>query len=188
MDTVDEAVRTLSSDPEWKVLAGGHSLLPLMRLRLAQPPGLVDVSRIEELKYVREDGDRLAIGALTRHHDVATSDTLRELCPIVAHAAGQIGDPQVRHVGTIGGSVALGYDARVGGAPLLVHQTASTAGGDLAYDFTMLGARKGIAIRGSLTGDGEAVTASLAFPDAVPLTGRASSKTAGAFLFQRRHG
>ena len=77
-------------------------------------------------------------------------------------------------------SVALGYDATRSTAPLLVHQSASTAGGDLAYDFTLLGARKGIAMRGSLTGGGEAISASLAFPDAVPLTGRASSNTAGA--------
>ncbi len=77
-----------------------------MRLRLARPSLLVDISRIADLKYVREDGDRIAIGALTRHHDVANSEVLQELCPIVSHAAGEIGDPQVRHVGTIGGSVA----------------------------------------------------------------------------------
>ncbi len=77
-------------------------------------------------------------------------------------------------------SVALGYDASRSTAPLLVHQSASTAGGDLAYDFTLLGAQTGIAMRGTLSGDGKATSASLAFPDAVPLTGRASSSTAGA--------
>jgi carbon-monoxide dehydrogenase medium subunit len=106
VDSVEEAVRTLSSDPEWKVLAGGHSLLPLMRLRLARPAGLVDITRIGELSYLREDGDRIAIGALTRHHDVANSELLQQQCPILPYAASKIGDPQVRHVGTIGGSVA----------------------------------------------------------------------------------
>jgi len=106
VDTVDEAIQALSDGPDPKLLAGGHSLLPLMKLRLARPSLLVDISRLQDLKYVKEDGDRVAIGALTRHHDVANSEVLQELCPIVSYAAGEIGDPQVRHVGTIGGSVA----------------------------------------------------------------------------------
>ena len=106
VDTVDEAIQALSVGPDAKLLAGGHSLLPLMKLRLARPSLLVDISRLQDLKYVKEDGDRVAIGALTRHHDVANSEVLQELCPIVSYAAGEIGDPQVRHVGTIGGSVA----------------------------------------------------------------------------------
>jgi len=105
-DSVDEAIEALGADQEAKLLAGGHSLLPLMRLRLARPSVLVDISRISDLKYVREDGDDIAIGALTRHHDVANSGVLQQLCPIVSNAAGEIGYPQVRHVGTIGGSVA----------------------------------------------------------------------------------
>lgn len=105
-ESVDDAIRALSENPEAKLLAGGHSLLPLMRVRLARPSMLVDISRMQDLKYVREDGDRVAIGALTRHHDVAGSEVLQQLCPIVAFAAGEIGDPQVRHVGTIGGSIA----------------------------------------------------------------------------------
>lgn len=105
-DTVGEAIGMLSDDADAKILAGGHSLLPLMRLRLARPSTLVDISRIQDLKYVREDGDHVAIGALTRHHDVANSEVLQGLCPIVSYAAGEIGDPQVRHVGTIGGSIA----------------------------------------------------------------------------------
>jgi aerobic carbon-monoxide dehydrogenase medium subunit len=104
--TVDEAIQALSDGTDAKLLAGGHSLLPLMKLRLARPSLLVDISRLQDLKYVKEDGDRVAIGALTRHHDVANSEVLQELCPIVSYAAGEIGDPQVRHVGTIGGSVA----------------------------------------------------------------------------------
>jgi len=106
VDSVDEAIQALSDGPDAKLLAGGHSLLPLMKVRLARPSLLVDISRLEDLKYVKHDGDRVAIGALTRHHDVANSEVLQELCPIVSYAAGEIGDPQVRHVGTIGGSVA----------------------------------------------------------------------------------
>jgi carbon-monoxide dehydrogenase medium subunit len=103
---VDHAIQILTDNPDAKLLAGGHSLLPLMRLRLARPSLLVDISRIRDLSYIREDGDEIAIGALTRHHDVANSELLQQACPIVAYAAGQIGDPQVRHVGTIGGSCA----------------------------------------------------------------------------------
>jgi len=109
--SVDEAIGLLSDNADAKIIAGGHSLLPLMRLRLARPAMLVDVSRIGDLRYVREDGDHVAIGALTRHHDVANSEALQELCPIVAYTASEIGDPQVRHVGTIGGSCAHGDPA-----------------------------------------------------------------------------
>lgn len=104
--TVAEAIGMLGSDADAKALAGGHSLLPLMRLRLARPSLLVDIARIEGLSYVRSEGGEIAIGALTRHHDVAASAELRTSCPILADTAAQIGDPQVRHVGTIGGSVA----------------------------------------------------------------------------------
>jgi carbon-monoxide dehydrogenase medium subunit len=105
-DSLEEAIGLLSSDADAKILAGGHSLLPLMKLRLARPSALVDIGRLRDLSYVREDGDVVAIGALTRHHDVATSELLQRACPIVPFAASQIGDPQVRHVGTIGGSCA----------------------------------------------------------------------------------
>ena len=110
--SVDEAISLLASaGDDAKLLAGGHSLLPAMKLRLARPSTLVDIGRLRDLSYVREDGDSVAIGALTRHHDVSGSDALHELCPIVSYAAGQIGDPQVRHMGTIGGSVAHGDPA-----------------------------------------------------------------------------
>ena len=105
-ESIDHAIELLSSNEDAKILAGGHSLLPLMKLRLARPSLLVDIGRVGDLSYVRQDGDMVAIGALTRHHDVANSEALQSLCPIVAHTAGEIGDPQVRHVGTIGGSVA----------------------------------------------------------------------------------
>ena len=105
-ESVDHAIELLSSNEDAKILAGGHSLLPLMRLRLARPSMLVDIGRVPDLSGIRADGDSVVIGALTRHHDVANSEVLQELCPIVAHTAGEIGDPQVRHMGTIGGSVA----------------------------------------------------------------------------------
>lgn len=91
---------------EAKLLAGGHSLLPMMKLRLAQPTVLIDIGRIDDLSYIRDGGDHIAIGALTRHMDVETSEVLREHAPLLAHAAGHVGDPQVRHRGTIGGSIA----------------------------------------------------------------------------------
>jgi aerobic carbon-monoxide dehydrogenase medium subunit len=94
-----------------KLLAGGQSLLSLMKLRLAFPTVLVDIGRLDELAYVRDDGDRIAIGALTTHDAVHRSELLQEACPLLAHAAGEVGDPQVRHVGTIGGSVAHGDPA-----------------------------------------------------------------------------
>ena len=104
--SVEEAVELLGSDADAKLLAGGHSLIPLLRLRVVRPSLLVDVGRLDDLRYVRDDGDRLAIGALTRHAQLASNAVLASRCTVVAEAAGQIGDPQVRHRGTIGGSVA----------------------------------------------------------------------------------
>jgi carbon-monoxide dehydrogenase medium subunit len=109
--SVEEAIELLGSREDAKLLAGGHSLIPAMKLRIARPGTLVDIGRVDGLSYVREDGDAIAIGALTRHHDVAASDLLRERCPIVPGAAAEIGDPQVRHRGTIGGSVSHGDPA-----------------------------------------------------------------------------
>ncbi len=109
--SVDEAVKLLGQSDDSKLLAGGHSLLPLMRLRFARPELLVDIGRLSDLSYVRDAGDMVAIGALTRHHNVAASELLRGECAIVAETAAQIGDPQVRHRGTIGGSVAHGDPA-----------------------------------------------------------------------------
>jgi aerobic carbon-monoxide dehydrogenase medium subunit len=107
----DHAIELLGKREDAKLLAGGHSLLPAMKLRIARPALLVDVGRIADLSYVREEGDTIAIGALTRHKDVAESPVLREHCAIVAHTAGGVGDPQVRHRGTIGGSLAHGDPA-----------------------------------------------------------------------------
>ena len=91
---------------EAKFLAGGHSLLPLMKLRLAQPSVLVDIGRLSDLSYIRDAGDHIAIGAMTRHMDVEKSPLLIQHIPLLAHAASHVGDPQVRHRGTIGGSIA----------------------------------------------------------------------------------
>jgi aerobic carbon-monoxide dehydrogenase medium subunit len=105
--SAEEAIALIGEHgDEAKFLAGGHSLLPLMKLRLAQPAVLVDIGRVSDLSYIRDAGDHVAIGALTRHMDVETSDLLREHVPLLAHAAGHVGDPQVRHRGTIGGSIA----------------------------------------------------------------------------------
>jgi carbon-monoxide dehydrogenase medium subunit len=89
-----------------KFLAGGHSLVPLMKLRLSEPGTLIDIARIPELSGIREKSGRIEIGSATTHHLVATSSLLRERCPVVADAAATIGDPQVRNRGTIGGSLA----------------------------------------------------------------------------------
>ncbi len=91
---------------EAKLLAGGHSLLPMMKLRLAYPSVLVDIGRISDLNYVRDAGDHLAIGALTKHRAIETDPLVIEHAPLLAHATSQVGDPQVRHRGTLGGSLA----------------------------------------------------------------------------------
>jgi carbon-monoxide dehydrogenase medium subunit len=110
-DSVEAAIQALGSSGEAKLLAGGHSLIPLLRLRFARPTLVVDIGRIPDLAYVRASGDRIEIGALTRHHDLANDPVLKTHCSILAAAAGLIGDPQVRHRGTIGGSVAHGDPA-----------------------------------------------------------------------------
>lgn len=105
--SLDEALDLLGQHgDDAKVLAGGHSLIPLMKMRLAAPEVLVDLGGLDELRYVRLAGDTIQIGALTRYHDLQHDDVLREHAPLLAHAAGVVGDPQIRHRGTIGGSVA----------------------------------------------------------------------------------
>jgi aerobic carbon-monoxide dehydrogenase medium subunit len=110
-ESQEDAISLLGTREGAKLLAGGHSLLPAMRLRLSRPSLLVDIGRLGELSYVRDDGEHIAIGALTRHQDVRDASLLHEHCPIVAHTAGLIGDPQVRHRGTIGGTLAYGDPA-----------------------------------------------------------------------------
>jgi carbon-monoxide dehydrogenase medium subunit len=105
--SVDDALAKLTAaSGSGKLLAGGHSLIPLMKLRLSEPQVLIDIARIPELSGIREKDGRIEIGALTVHHAVASSPLIRELCPVVAEAAYAIGDPQVRNRGTLGGSLA----------------------------------------------------------------------------------
>jgi carbon-monoxide dehydrogenase medium subunit len=103
-----------------KYLAGGHSLLPLMKLRLAAPEVIIDLGDLRDLSYITDAGSHVAIGALTRHHDIEHSDVIAGAVPLLAHAAGQVGDPQIRHRGTIGGSLAHGDPASDLPAVLLV--------------------------------------------------------------------
>jgi carbon-monoxide dehydrogenase medium subunit len=110
-ESFDHAVELLGKDEDAKLLAGGHSLIPLMKLRFARPSLLVDIGRIGDAAYVKDAGDRLAIGALTTHADLVRDPLLQEHSPLVPQAAAEIGDPQVRHRGTIGGSLAHGDPA-----------------------------------------------------------------------------
>lgn len=105
--SLDDALTRLQAAGDGaKILAGGHSLIPLMKLRLSEPQALIDIGRIAELRGIDERDGRIAIGAATVHHEVATSPLLQSRCPAIAEAAASIGDPQVRNRGTIGGSVA----------------------------------------------------------------------------------
>jgi carbon-monoxide dehydrogenase medium subunit len=105
--SAEEAIAAIGEHgDEAKFLAGGHSLIPLMKLRLAQPTVLIDIGRVTDLSYIRDGGDHVAIGALTRHMDIENSDLLQADVPLLAHAAHHVGDPQVRHRGTLGGTIA----------------------------------------------------------------------------------
>lgn len=107
--TLPEAVKLLAEfGDDARPLAGGHSLIPMMKLRLAQPAHLVDIGRLAELKGVREDGSELVIGAMTSQHDLLGSALARKACPILAEAGALIADPQVRYCGTVGGNLANG--------------------------------------------------------------------------------
>lgn len=117
--SVDEAVALLGSDEDAKLLAGGHSLIPTMRLRFSRPSLLVDIGRLHDLRYVRDQGDRIAIGALTRHAELVRDPVLAQHCALIGATAALIGDPQIRHRGTIGGSIAHGDPASDLGTVLL---------------------------------------------------------------------
>jgi len=104
--SVRQAVNMLAKDPEAKLLAGGHSLLPVMKLRLAKPSALVDIGRVEGLNTIELKGRSIVIGAMARHVEVANSPVVKEALPVLAEVAGMIGDPAVRHRGTLGGSLA----------------------------------------------------------------------------------
>lgn len=104
-ESVSEALRLLSTKEDSRVLAGGQSLIPMMKLRLSGPAHLVDLGRIAELNYIAETNGSIRLGAMSTHHQVETSETLRHKCPLLADVAGRIGDVQVRNLGTIGGSL-----------------------------------------------------------------------------------
>ena len=111
-ESVDHAIELLGQyGEEANLLAGGHSLIPLMRLRLAVPTALIDIGRLDDLHYVREEGDQLAIGALTHHREILNNELLNEHCGILGYTAGLLGDPSVQHRGTIGGTLAHGDPA-----------------------------------------------------------------------------
>lgn len=105
-NSVDEALQLLAQHEDAKLMAGGHSLIPMMKLRLAQPTTVIDIGRIEGLRGVSVGEQTVTIGALTRHTDLASSAELREHAPVIAEAAAEIGDTQVRNRGTIGGNIA----------------------------------------------------------------------------------
>ncbi|MGI9621633.1 MAG: FAD binding domain-containing protein [Acidimicrobiales bacterium] len=110
--SAEEAIAALEEHgDEAKLIAGGHSLIPLMRFRLATPAYLVDIGRLDDLKYVRDAGDHLAIGALTRHRDIETNQDVHVKAGLLAEATANVGDNQVRHRGTIGGAIAHGDPA-----------------------------------------------------------------------------
>ncbi|MGE0564628.1 MAG: xanthine dehydrogenase family protein subunit M [Pseudolabrys sp.] len=104
--TVRQAANLLGKNPEGKILAGGHSLLPVMKQRLAQPSALIDLSKVEGLNTIEQKGRSISIGATATHFEVANSPVVKEALPALAALAGGIGDPAVRHRGTIGGSIA----------------------------------------------------------------------------------
>ena len=111
-ESVDHAIELLGQHGEdAHLLAGGHSLIPLMRLRLAAPTALIDLGGLDDLRYVREEDDYLAIGAMTRHRELHYNELVNEHCGILSYAAGLLGDPSVQHRGTIGGVLAHGDPA-----------------------------------------------------------------------------
>lgn len=127
--SLEHALELLERHPGAKVLAGGQSLVPLMKLRFASPERLVDIGAVRELSYVRKDDGHIAIGALTRHAELASNDVIAGAAPLFGEAAGQVGDPQVRRWGTIGGSLCHADPAADLGAVALAHDALLVAAG-----------------------------------------------------------
>lgn len=156
--SIAEAHQLLRRHPGAKVVAGGHSLIPLLKMRLTAPPALVDIGRIAELKGITDAGTVIRIGALTTHAELASSPVLKSACPMLAEAAAQIGDAQVRNYGTIGGNVAHADPASDLPTVLLAlgaRFTAVSSGGQRTIDADDL-------FRGMMTtalADGEILTA-----------------------------
>ena len=126
--SLDDAARLLSAGEDTKLVAGGMTLLPTLKLRLAKPSDLIDLAQVPRLKGITEEGDAVVIGAMTRHADVANSPVVKENLPALAYLAGLVGDPAVRHRGTIGGSLAnndpnADYPAAALGLGATIHTT-----------------------------------------------------------------
>jgi carbon-monoxide dehydrogenase medium subunit len=128
-DSVREAQQLLQQNPGAKILAGGHSLIPLLKMRLATASALIDIGRIGELKGITVDHGRVRIGALTTHAELASSHALQSACPMLAEAAAHVGDPQVRNCGTIGGNIAHADPASDLPTVLLALEATVTAAG-----------------------------------------------------------
>jgi aerobic carbon-monoxide dehydrogenase medium subunit len=159
--TVAEAVSLLQGASDGKLLAGGHTLIPTLKQRLASPSDLIDLGAIAELKGIREEGDRLIIGALTTYSEVVESETARRAIPALAQLASHIGDSQVRNRGTIGGSVANNDPASDYPAAVLgLNATVRTNQREIAADDFFLGMFE------TALGDAEVITA-VSFPKPV---------------------
>src|SRR2546430_5830278 len=128
-NTLDEALNLLAQNEDAKILAGGHSLIPAMKLRLTQPPLLVDIGRIKDLSYIREENGQIRIGAMTTHYQIESSELLKKICPLLPECASHIGDMQVRNKGTIGGSLAHSDPAGDWPAAILALNAEIVAGG-----------------------------------------------------------
>ena len=116
--TLDEALAALASREDAKILAGGHSLIPAMKLRFAQPKTVIDIGRLADLNYIREENGRISLGAMLTHHEIESSSFLRDRCPLLPEVAAMIGDVQVRNRGTLGGSlVHADYKESIAGSP-----------------------------------------------------------------------
>ncbi|MBI5088027.1 MAG: FAD binding domain-containing protein [Actinobacteria bacterium] len=130
-DSVEHALALLAHHDDSKLIAGGHSLVPMMKLRLATPAVLIDIGRLDELSRIEDRGDHVAVGALARHRSVEQSTLLAQHVPLLAHVAAQIGDPQVRNRGTMGGSLVHGDPASdLPAAALALSATMVIAGAD----------------------------------------------------------
>ena len=174
--TLSEALSLLAGNPNAKILAGGHSLIPMMKLRLAEPDALIDLGGLDGLSYVKESGGALAIGAMTTYYDVIESAAVRANAPVIAEAASQVADPQVRNMGTIGGSLSHADPAADLPAVMLAlgaELAAASSAGDRAIaadDFF-------VDLFTTALGEGEILT-EIHIPAAAPGTGAAYAKMA----------
>jgi carbon-monoxide dehydrogenase medium subunit len=127
--SLSEAVSLLAKNPEAKLLAGGHSLIPMMRFRMATPPVLIDINALSELAYIKEDGDWLRIGAMTREAELDRSDLIRRSYPLLSDTARVVGDPLVRNLATVGGNLAHADPANDHPATMLAYGAVVVATG-----------------------------------------------------------